>query len=251
MTGMLSMRDVMRPIDVPTRETVAFLMSHLSAEASLLEIGCGEGDVGSLLLRRGNRIVGVDADCEVVAAAQRKGVEAVCAGWPDYKGDAVDGVAFTRSLHHIAPLGPAIRKARQLLRVEGILLVEDFDFHDIDEKTIDWFVDILRSTVDERLIKPIRGAFVTDLLTAGNANAFWHEDHDHDLHSVGAMCDAIAQDFSTQEVRQAPYLYRYLISVLPATTRATEFVEHVLKEETRLGIGGDIRLIGRRIVAFL
>ena len=35
----------MKPVDVPTRETVAFVMSHAAAAATVLEIGCGEGDV--------------------------------------------------------------------------------------------------------------------------------------------------------------------------------------------------------------
>jgi len=32
-----------RPTDVPTRETVEFLISRIPAGAEILEIGCGEG----------------------------------------------------------------------------------------------------------------------------------------------------------------------------------------------------------------
>ncbi len=59
----------MKPVDVPTRETVAFVMSHSAAEATVLEIGCGEGDVALVLMNRGYGVIGVDASQEVVARA--------------------------------------------------------------------------------------------------------------------------------------------------------------------------------------
>ena len=62
------------------------------------------------------------------------------------------------------------------------------------------------------------------------------------------MTQAIAEHFIIQETQQVPYLYRYLVPVLPETAQATAFVEEVVREEARLGECGAIVLIGRRIV---
>ena len=56
-----------RPIDVPTRETVEFLAAHVSHGASLLEVGCGRGEVARLLGDGGYRVVAIDAEPDAVA----------------------------------------------------------------------------------------------------------------------------------------------------------------------------------------
>jgi 2-polyprenyl-3-methyl-5-hydroxy-6-metoxy-1,4-benzoquinol methylase len=67
------------PIDVPTRETVMFLASHIPPGAQILEIGCGEGFVASELFRRGYRVTGLDSDPALIARAQNRGISAVLA----------------------------------------------------------------------------------------------------------------------------------------------------------------------------
>ena len=241
----------MKPIDVPTRETVAFVMSHSAAAAAVLEIGCGEGDVALVLLNQGYGVIGVDASQEVVARAQERGVPAVWATWPEFECGAVDTVAFTRSLHHIAPISGAIHKARELLTKKGVLLVEDFSVYEADETTINWLLETLRAPAGRGLIQPVRGAFVTDLLAADDAVVVWRQSHDHDLHTIAAMTQAIAEEFIVRETCAVPYLYRYIVAVLPETPQATEFLQGVFEEEARHGGRGDIVLIGRRIVASL
>ena len=68
---------------------------------------------------------------------------------------------------------------------------------------------------------------------------------------MAAMTQAIAEEFIVRETCAVPYLYRYLVPVLPETPQATEFLEGVFEEEASLGGRGDIVLIGRRIVASL
>ncbi len=242
---------VKKPVDVPTHETAAFVMSHSAMKAVVLEIGCGEGDVAKVLLDHGYIVTGVDANQEVVARAQERGVPAVWATWPAFECDAVDTIVFTRSLHHITPIFPAVRKAHELLNEKGVLLVEDFSYHEADENTISWFLETLRSPTGRSLINPVRGALVTDLLEADDAVIVWHKCHDHDLHTITTMTQAIAEDFIIRETLIVPYLYRYLVPVLPETPRATEFLESIFKEEARLGATGEIVLIGRRIVGSL
>jgi len=243
------MGEVVRtPIDVPTLATVAFIASHLPPGASVLEVGCGEGRVALELLNRGYQVIGVDSDQEVIARAQERGVSAVQASWPAFESAPLDGVVFTRSLHHIAPLRRAIHKAREVLRPRGMLLVEDFAFDAADKATISWFLEVLGSQTAEPIIARVPGEFVTDLLGSKNPFAVWHQSHDHQLHTTAAMTHAIAEYFVIRETQQVPYLYRYLVPVLPETPQATAFVEEVVREEARLGERGAIVLVGRRIV---
>ncbi len=242
---------MMKPIDIPTRETVAFVTSHSAPDANVLEIGCGDGVVASALMNRGYGVIGLDESEKAVARAQARGVTAVRATWPEFECNTVDTVAFTRSLHHIAPISGAIQKARQLLTKKGVLLVEDFSVYEADETTINWLLETLRAPAGRRLIQPVRGAFVTDLLEADDAAVVWRQSHDHDLHTIAAMTRAIAEEFIVQETYAVPYLYRYLVPVLPETPQATEFLQGVFEEEARHGGRGDIVLIGRRIVASL
>jgi hypothetical protein len=59
--------------DVPTRETLMFLLSHLPVAAEILEIRCGERRVACELLKRGYRVTGLDSDPEIVARVKRRG----------------------------------------------------------------------------------------------------------------------------------------------------------------------------------
>src|SRR6266496_5921490 len=107
-----------RPTDVPTRETVMFLISRIPVGAEVLEVGCGEGQVACELLKRGYRVTGLDSDPEVVAKAQERGVRALVGSWPNFASSvSFDAIAFTRSLHHINPLREGLVRARELLNL--------------------------------------------------------------------------------------------------------------------------------------
>jgi len=247
---MLSLNDitVKTPIDVPTRETVTFLASYLHCGAEILEVGCGEGHVASELSRRGYRLIGVDSDHDVIAQAQRRGIRAIVASWPEFDRPPVDAIAFTRSLHHINPLRKAVGRARELVRPKGLLFLEDFAFDEANKTTVQWFLDVLRSQRGAALINPVAGEFVTELLRSKDAEGVWHQSHDHGLHSMTAISRAIAEYFTVREMRSVPYLYRYLVPVLAETSAAAAFVEEVFREEAHLGERGNIVLVGRRIV---
>lgn len=242
---------VTKPVDVPTRATVAFIASYLPSGTAILEVGCGEGHVARELLNRGYQVTGIDSDREVIARAQARGVSTFLAPWPEFECSPVDAVAFTRSLHHIGELTKAILKTREVLRPTGIILVEDFGFDEADEVTINWFLEVLGSQTARTLITPVQGEFVTDLLGAGDPVIKWHQSHDHDLHTAAAMNKAVGEYFTIRRTQSVPYLYRYLVAVLPETTEAAIFVEEIFREEARLGKSGAIVQVGRRIVGSL
>jgi cyclopropane fatty-acyl-phospholipid synthase-like methyltransferase len=238
-----------KPIDVPTRATVGFITAHVRPGASVLEIGCGAGDVALELTRRGYHVTAIDSDADAVNLAGQRGVHATLASWPGFTCPPVDAVVFTRSLHHISPLDDAIARARETLRPTGVLLVEDFAFDAADAATVGWFVGVLRSTVARSIVVPHSDGFVSALLSNPDPMVEWRANHDHDLHTATAMSAAVARHFTIIEARSVPYAFRYLVPVLPETAEAMACIETVLAEETRRGTAGAIRLIGRRIAA--
>lgn len=242
-----SLAIVSAPIDVATRETTAFLDTHLPRGARVLEVGCGAGDVALALGRLGHRVIAIDADAETVAQARARGVDARCAAWPEFECGPADAVAFTRSLHHIGALGPAIDAVREVLGVGGVLLVEDFAFGEVVEEALRGFVDRLRGPSARALLLPTEGELVTELVGSADPMRAWRERHDlFELHEAGAMLSAVSERFARVEAGAVPYLYRYLVRVVPESTAATTLVEETLTWEVGLGEGA---WIGRRIVA--
>ncbi len=239
-----------RPTDVPTRETLEFLISRLPVGAKVLEVGCGEGQVACELLQRGYHVTGLDSDSEAVGGAQTRGVRAVVASWPKFDSSvSFDAIAFTRSLHHINPLRESIVRARELLNPSGLLLVEDFALDDVNEATVAWLVKVLRSAQAKALIHLVPDQLVTLLLSASDVMQTWRDNRVPELHSFTAMNEAIAAQFVVLETQSVPYFYRYLIPVLPETSAASSFVDEVFQQETTLGNCGEIMFLGRRIVA--
>jgi ubiquinone/menaquinone biosynthesis C-methylase UbiE len=51
---------------------------------------------------------------------------------------AFDGILFIQSLHHINPLDQSLAQAARLLDKGGFVLVDDFAFNRIDERTAVW-----------------------------------------------------------------------------------------------------------------
>lgn len=226
-----------QPIDVATRETASFLASYLRAGAKVLEVGCGDGEVAAELMRRDYNVMALDAEPERVVKAQKLGVRAMVASWPDYGGGPFDMIAFTRSLHHIDPLGDAVQKAKKLLNPAGMLLIEDFAFGETDRATVNWFLEVLRAQA-KSLVLLVEGQLVTELLSGIDPMQVWQRSYNRNLHSFAAITDAVSKCFAIRETKSVPYLYRYLIPVLPVTAPAAAFVEEVLREERKKSVLG-------------
>ena len=239
-----------RPTDVATRETLEFLTSRIPVGATILEVGCGEGQLARELLKRGYHVTALDANPDLIAKAQARGVAVVLGSWPKFDtGVAFDAIAFTRSLHHINPLGDAIARARELLNPRGLLLIEDFALDEVDETTVHWFVKVLHSKQGAPLITSVADQLVAELLSSTDVMKTWRRNRGHDLHSLTAMSVAIAKQFVVRETQSVPYFYRYLIPVLAETSGAVAFLNEVFQQEKLLGERGEIVLLGRRIVA--
>lgn len=91
----------------------------------LLDVGCGKGEPGALLLRRGWNIVGVDPSPHACELARRRGIDARVGTLQtvDLEDDLFDAVLFHHSLEHVSDPLDDLQRAARRLRPEGVLLV--------------------------------------------------------------------------------------------------------------------------------
>lgn len=92
---------------------------------TLLDVGCGRGDLGAAFVRRGWRVSGVEPSAEACAVARGQGVDAREGTLEsvDFEQESFDAVVMRHSLEHvpepIADLGRLLR----LLRPGGLLVI--------------------------------------------------------------------------------------------------------------------------------
>ena len=98
--------------------------------APVLDVGCGRGELLSLLRDAGVEARGIDADADMVAYAQGEGVDAVQADLVEYlsglEDGALGGIFMGQVVEHLpsATLVQALRLAAAKLRPAGLLVAE-------------------------------------------------------------------------------------------------------------------------------
>lgn len=91
----------------------------------LLDVGCGKGELGELLLRHGWEVVGIDPSPDACRLARAHGIDARVGnlGTVALDLDTFDAVLFSHSLEHVSdPVGD-LRLAARTLRPDGMLVV--------------------------------------------------------------------------------------------------------------------------------
>ena len=240
----------MHPLDVPTAQTVNFVHAHAKRGAHILEVGCGDGQVAYALSQKGFQITAIDSDAERVAKAQAPGVRAVVANWPNFEIDPVDAIVFTRSLHHMEHLAEAIQHASSVLKPGGVFLVDDFAMESVDERTLNWFKELVRSEVFAALVDPHPDSFVARLIAAPDAmEAFENHHSEHGVHSFDLMDRLVAESFPGRSIECVPYFYRYFASAVSESNESEDGVGEFFRRELDAAGRNRITLIGRRVVA--
>ena len=189
---------------VATAYTHAFVRSALLAEArSLLEIGCGDGELAERLMADGFEIVAVDADPACVEAAKARGLDARLAEWPAELDRQFDAILFTRSLHHIHALDEGVAAAARALRPGGRVIVEDFRAEGGSAHGADWYRAMVRELASGGMLTD--DADVDTLL--GKLPPASHDGHE--LHSSRTIAAALDRLFEVSAAGAA-YYFRYL-----------------------------------------
>jgi SAM-dependent methyltransferase len=232
-----------------TRYTYDFAKRFLRSEGGrILEVGCGAGQLAASLIKDGYAVVAIDSDRDSIAAAQRLGVDARIATWPDFSDGEFDAVLFTRSLHHIHPLDESVGHALQSLAEGGRIIVEDFAYESVDEKTLRWFrnaIHVLRATrqlvIDDEFLEKV--LCKTDTLNA------WQQNHEHDLHTAAEIGAQLEKTFKHVIKENAPCYFRYIAGAIAPSEKRDEILQAFAEQEETLAADGSIVPLGRRFVA--
>jgi len=112
------------------RDILAGLMDF--AGKTVIDAGCGEGNIAHFLAGRGAKVVGIDvkgAALEAARAEAGKGetfLEAPAEDMP-FEDESQDVVLFNNSLHHVDPaaMDRALAEGNRVLRPGGVLIVTE------------------------------------------------------------------------------------------------------------------------------
>jgi SAM-dependent methyltransferase len=99
--------------------------AEVGAGTYVLDVGTGTGTAALAAQERGARVVGVDADCGMVAAARARGVAAQVGLLPElpFPGGEFDAVVGNFVLNHVGRPRAALTELRRVLRPGGRLAV--------------------------------------------------------------------------------------------------------------------------------
>jgi 2-polyprenyl-3-methyl-5-hydroxy-6-metoxy-1,4-benzoquinol methylase len=232
-----------------TRYTYDFVKRFLPSDSvRILEVGCGTGELAASLSKNGYGVVAIDSDRDAILAAQQLGVDARIATWPDFDDGEFDAVLFTRSLHHIHPLDESVRRAVESLAQDGRMIVEDFAYESVDEKTLRWFRDAFRSLeASGQLI--IGDELVTKILSKMETLTAWRQNHEHELHTAAEISAQLEKVFGSLIKESAPCYFRYVARAIPHGEKRDAILQALAEQEQSLAADGSIVPLGRRFVA--
>ena len=165
----------------------------------VLEVGCGEGKLALALADGGWDVLAIDPAAPEGAIFRRLKLEDL------EDAGAFDAVVAARSLHHVTNLEAGIDRIRELLRPEGVLVLDEFAWDRLDEVTAEWFHGQQRALV-------AAGRLPHAPETLDDCRREWEEEH-VGLHGYETMRAALDERFTERSFEWLPYLYRLLDGV--------------------------------------
>jgi len=260
--------DPKRPSDLQYQDTAAYVRRFVpQARARILDVGCGSGGLAAALGAAGHVVTAIDAAAEAVEKARVRGIDARQADLLEFAGGPFDVVLFSFALHHIAPLGQALEKARALLAPGGRVILEEFAIERVDAATAAWFFGTQDVLVAAGLIEDTEPSGV---LEGKEPLARWRERFEPGRHGPGghgreghgaeghgrfseklhegdAMRAGVAAAFQILHEERTPALARFWLHRLRED--ALTVARRLVPLERLLIAQGAIRPFGFRIVA--
>lgn len=168
--------------------------------ARVLEIGCGPlGGFVPQLRSRGYEALGVDPEAPDEEGYRRGKFEHV------HVPGRFDAVVASTSLHHVADPAEVLDRVASSLTSEGMLVVIEWAWDDVDEQTARWCFDRLGPEEEAGWLHRRRDEW------AGSGQA-WHAyargwAEQEGLHASAALLRFLDQRFDRQHLGRGPYFF--------------------------------------------
>jgi 2-polyprenyl-3-methyl-5-hydroxy-6-metoxy-1,4-benzoquinol methylase len=92
----------------------------------MLDIGCGVGLIGELVIKKGNTVYGLDLSKGAVKNAVKRGLKArtfdIRKPLP-YKNNFFDGIIMGEIIEHVVDTDDFLQKAKRILRKDGYIII--------------------------------------------------------------------------------------------------------------------------------
>jgi SAM-dependent methyltransferase len=258
------------PLSFAARITASFALGCLKPKSRVLDVGCGGGAIAAAMMKGGLLVTAIDPNQTAVEKTTGLGVTCFNSELEKFEHEEFDALLCSRSLHHMQPLDKAIAGAHRLLKPNGLLLVEDFGYERVDQKTAIWLFNLAQLIAAEqrtdKTIKEVKeGKHGHSWLTGerhesntlgpgheqSEAITIWRHHHevDHHVSSFERVKNALLDKFDIIEERSVPYLFHYLCDLLPATKSGAFRASLIYNWERELAQVGGIEMCGARIIA--
>lgn len=234
----------------------------MPADARLLEVGSGRGELAKALQSTGFNVVAIDENPDAARTTKALGVETYecdflqCANTLPDALEGFDGIFFGRSLHHIHPLDEAIAQSEALLKPAGALIIDDFAVELIGEREVDWLFGLQEVLLATGVLNRRAGFGNEHDHHHGNHEGkptpwqMWHRHHfEHHKLSTGAdLKIEITRRFQIEQEMRVPYLYRYIADDLSQESNRVEIAKRVEDWERKLTAAKELETVGLRFV---
>ena len=201
---------------MPDIEIAAFARANLPPPpCDVLEVGAGEGDLAAALTAGGYAVTAIDPD------PRGDNVRALALGDVDAGAGSFAGAVAIRSLHHVEPLEPSVRRLAEVLEPGAPLVIDEMDVALLDQRAAEWW--LAQQAAEGNAVDKTADQIV--------------EHHRGHLHSLDTILDALGAWFTLGAPVRGPWLYRWDLG--PAFR---------IEEETLIA-SGQLPAMGTRIVA--
>lgn len=178
-------------------DVAAFVRKQLPpSPASILEVGCGKGELAHELAGAGYEVVAIDPEAPKGAIFRALRLEDFDDSGP------FDAVVASLSLHHIEDLGAAVDKIAKLLQPRGLLVLNEWDRERFAGGTARWYFR-------QRQALAALGREHAEI--ESTFDEWWPEwrERRSDVHPYAAMRPELDRRFSERLFEWVPYLYGY------------------------------------------
>jgi ubiquinone/menaquinone biosynthesis C-methylase UbiE len=131
-------------------------MERIPKGADILEIGCGEGQLTTILRAAGCNVTALDPK-------QRAPFEVLAVRFEDFDAEphSFDCIAMQLVLHHVDHLTAFLAKVRRLLKSTGIIAVDDYGWERASNRvTEEWRNDRRDLHTSQVMLQELRRQFI-------------------------------------------------------------------------------------------